>query len=73
MGLKINDGEEYKMVGLRFVYWCLLRMQSSERLPEDAVLASSEMLVPMWWTTWHQIPEDGNLNIKLYQMLEIQS
>ena len=35
----------------RFVYWCILRMQSSERLPEDEVVVFSEMLVPVCWTT----------------------
>lgn len=39
-----------KWWGFRFVYWCILRMQSSERLPEDEVVVSSEMLLPVCWT-----------------------
>ena len=62
-----------KWWGFSFLYGCILRMQSSERLSEDEIVVSSEMLVPVCWTTWHQIPEDSNLNIKLYHVLKIQS
>jgi hypothetical protein len=69
MELKINDGEEYKMV--RFLVSIVMNIKLA--VFWDGAAGSSETWVPICWATWRQIPEDSNLNMKWYQMLKIQS